>query len=78
MGNSPFRGRTHYSQGIASENNLLCRVLNEVEQIEQGEPDQFCIMLNGPGGRVSVAPFPLAWRVERVHDNRYPGSEYVR
>ena len=35
-------------------------------------------MLYGVGGRVSIAPFPVAWGVERAHDDRFPGDEYVR
>lgn len=78
MGNPPFGGRIHYTQGRVLDNTLLCRVLNGVVQFERGELDQFCIMLNGPGNRISVAPFPLAWRMERARDKPYSGDEYVR
>ena len=27
---------------------------------------------------VSVSPFPVAWRMEVVEDERFLGSEYVR
>ena len=55
----------------------LFRALNVV-QLERGQLDQFCTMLNGPGCRISVAPFPFAWRMERVHDERYTGDECIR
>ena len=32
----------------------------------------------GNGSVVSVAPFPVAWRIEMVRDERYDGYEYVR
>ena len=37
-------------------------------------------MLVGLGNEstVSVAPFPVAWRMEMVQDERYRGCEYVR
>ena len=43
-------------------------------------PEQFCIMLGGLGNEsvVSVATFPVAWRIEMAHDERYRGCEYVR
>ena len=47
-------------------------------QLEANKPDQFCIMLNISGSCASVAPFPVAWRMELVHDKRWPGEEYVR
>ena len=59
---------------------FLFRVLNEVTQLELDKPEQFCIMLTGLGNEsvVSVATFPVAWRMEIVHDERYRGCEYVR
>lgn len=47
-------------------------------QIDPGNPEQFCIVLGAPGCCVSVAPFPVAWRMDVIHDGRYPGCEYVR
>ena len=49
-------------------------------QLEPGKPEQFCIMLVGLGDEsaISVAPFPVAWRMEIVHDEHYRGCEYVR
>lgn len=58
----------------------LCYTLNEATQLEPGMPEQFCIMLSGLGNEstVSVATFPVAWKMERAHDERYRGCEYVR
>lgn len=58
----------------------LCFVLNEATQVEPGKPEQFCIMLVGLGNEstVSVATFPVAWRIEIARDERYRGCEYVR
>ncbi|KAF9781762.1 hypothetical protein BJ322DRAFT_243167 [Thelephora terrestris] len=50
-----------------------------IRRLEPGKPDQFCIMLHGPGNRISVAPFSVAWRIELVRDGgHHPGDEYVR
>ena len=55
-------------------------VLNEVIQLEPGRSDQFCMMLDGLGNgtSISVAAFPVAWRVEVVKEKRYHGWDYVR
>ena len=58
-------------------------VLNSIIQHEPGKPEQFCIVLDGSkdeSGRspVSVAPFPVAWRLKVVHDEDYPDYEHVR
>ena len=60
-----------------------CGRLNDKTQHEPGKPEQYCIVLDGlkdgsGRGPVSVAPFPVAWRLEIAHDERYRGCEYVR
>ena len=62
---------------------LGCSILSGITQHEPGRPEQYCIVLdglNGGGGRtfVSVAPFPVAWRLEPAREERYRGLEYVR
>jgi len=55
--------------------------LNDTTQYEPWKPEQFCTVFDGlrdGQGHVSVAPFPVAWRMEMVHDERYRGCEYVR
>jgi len=49
-------------------------------QLEPGKPEQFCIMLKGLENEsvVSVGPFPVAWRIETVEEERFVGCEYVR
>ncbi|KAF9648165.1 hypothetical protein BDM02DRAFT_3187334 [Thelephora ganbajun] len=51
-----------------------------IGRLEPGKPEQFCIMLSGLKNEsiISVATFPVAWRVEIVHDGDYRGREYVR
>ena len=55
-------------------------ILNKITQLEPGKPDQFCMMLDGLGNgtSISVAAFPVAWRVEVVKEKRYHGWDYVR
>ena len=61
-------------------NNVFppCRELNRVMQLDAGDPEQFCVTFGAPGVFLFVSAFPVAWRVEIAHDERYPGSEYVR
>jgi len=49
-------------------------------QFEPGKPDQFCTVTNGPleASQLSVAAFPVAWRVEIVDDDKYRGLEFIR
>ncbi|KAF9781769.1 hypothetical protein BJ322DRAFT_243359 [Thelephora terrestris] len=51
-----------------------------IRRLEQGKPEQYCIMLKGLESEsvVSVSPFPVAWRIEIVEDERFRGCEYVR
>ena len=81
VGNSPFWSRLYDPQGAVLNSFPLRRVgLNRGMQLDPGKPDQFCIVLVGIGNEsvVSVATFPVAWRMEVVHDQRYRGCEYVR
>jgi len=83
VGNSPLWSRLYHPQGAVSDPVSLCCVgLNRGIQLEPGKPDQFCIMLVGLGNEsvVSIASFPVAWRMEIVRDERYRGCgcEYVR
>jgi len=81
VGNSPLWSRLYHPQGAVSSLFSLCRVgLNRGMQPEPGKPDQFCIMLVGLGNEsvVSIASFPVPWRMEIVRDERYRGCEYVR
>lgn len=48
-----------------------------IRRLGPGRHEQFCVVGSVPGV-ASVAPFPIAWRVERVQDERYPGCEYIR
>ena len=45
-----------------------------------GKPEQFCAPIVGleNGSLLSVAAFPVAWRVEVVNDDIHRGFEYVR
>lgn len=49
-------------------------------QLDPGGPDQFCVMIKGLESEsvVSVAPYPVAWNIQIVEDERFLGSEYVR
>jgi len=49
-------------------------------QFDPGNPEQFCIPLNGlnDGVTLCVAPYPVVWRVEIVEDEARYGFEYVR
>ena len=48
-------------------------------QVEPGKPDQFCTLMDViKHSPISVAPYPVAWRVEIVDDIKHRGFEYVR
>jgi len=48
-------------------------------QFEPGKPDQFCTLMDvTTHSALSVAPYPVAWRVEIVDDIKHRGFEYVR
>jgi len=50
-----------------------------IRRLEHEMPEQFCTMLSGLNGyAISVATFPMAWRVEIANDGNYQGHEYVR
>jgi len=52
-----------------------------IRRIDPGKPEQFCFLLEAlkdGSNRISVTTFPVAWRVEIVHDKRYQGLEHVR
>jgi len=49
-----------------------------IRRIEPEKPNQFCFLPNDGSHRISVTIFPVAWRVEMVHDEPYRGLEYVR
>ena len=50
--------------------------LKEVTQVRPGKPGQFCMMIDGlDGANISVAAFPVAWRVEVAREERYRGQE---
>ncbi|KAF9648162.1 hypothetical protein BDM02DRAFT_3115768, partial [Thelephora ganbajun] len=48
--------------------------------VEPGEPEQFCTLLDQikGGSPLSVAIYPVAWRVEIVDDEKHRGFEYIR
>ena len=79
VGNPSFGFWIHDTKGRAFDHRLsLPRVLSRTVQLESDGPEQFCIILGAPGCFISVASFPVAWRIEKVRDGRYPGCEYVR
>ena len=81
VGDMSFRAWIHHTQGMALIALWFnCSALNETMQLEPGKPDQFCMMLDGLGNgtSISVAAFPVAWRVEVVNEKRYRGWDYVR
>ena len=49
-------------------------------QVEPGKPEQFCTPMDGTenGRLISVAAYPVAWRVETSNDERHRGFEYIR
>jgi len=48
-------------------------------QVEPGGPDQFCTLMDElKNSTLSVAPYPVAWRVEIVDDAKHRGFGYVR
>ena len=48
-------------------------------QVETGAPEQFCVAIEGPkGSPLSVAAYPVAWRIEVVDDHKRRGFGYVR
>ena len=49
-------------------------------QVEPGKPEQFCVPLRGlgNGAHLSVAPYPVAWRLAIAEDDEHRGYEYVR
>ncbi|KAF9648163.1 hypothetical protein BDM02DRAFT_3115784 [Thelephora ganbajun] len=54
-----------------------------VQRAEPGEPEQFCTLMDQikdvkDGSPLSVAAYPVAWRVEIVDDDKHRGFEYVR
>ena len=82
VGNSPSGNRIFHTQGMIYPVacRFPCRELRNVMQLEPGGPDQFCNMLKGLESEsvVSVTPYPAAWRIQIVEDERFIGSEYVR
>jgi len=50
-----------------------------VKMVEPGKPDQFCMLKEElKYAPFVVGPYPMAWRVELVNDDRHQGFEYVR
>ncbi|KAF9648155.1 hypothetical protein BDM02DRAFT_2340785 [Thelephora ganbajun] len=51
-----------------------------VQRVEHGKPEQFCAPMAGLENKcaISVAAYPVAWRVEIVNDGLHRGFEYVR
>jgi len=51
-----------------------------VRRVEAGKPEQFCTPMVGLKNysALSVAAYPVAWRVEVVNDDAHRGFEYVR
>lgn len=48
-------------------------------QIEPGKPEQYCTPMDELKRlALSVAPYPVAWRLEIVDDIKHRGFEYVR
>ena len=49
-------------------------------QVEPGKPGHFCAPVAGLGNDtpLSVAPYPVAWRIEVVNDDIHSGFDYVR
>ena len=49
-------------------------------QVEPGKPEQFCTPMDGTenGRLISVAAYPVAWRVETSNDENHRGFEYIR
>ena len=80
MGDPPFGYWIYHTQGTVLNRISFYCALNEVTQLEPGVPEQFCFMLGGlgNGSLVSVATFPVAWRMVMARDPRYRGCEYVR
>ena len=64
--------------------NVLDEILSQYAdgpqiQVEPGRPEQFCIAMEGPKDvPITVAPFPVGWRLEVVDDVKHRGFEYVR
>jgi len=52
----------------------------QVVKVEPGEPDQFCTLPTEglTDYSLTVTPYPVAWRVELVNDDKHRGFEYVR
>jgi len=49
-----------------------------IQRVEPGKPEQFCILLGKLGEcDLSVAPYPVAWRVDVVNNEKHRGHEYV-
>jgi len=50
-----------------------------VKRVEPGKPDQFCMVMDKVElAALSVAAYPVAWRVEIVDNVKHRGFEYVR
>jgi len=49
-------------------------------QVEPEKPDQFCNPMEGldDGTPIFVSPYPAAWRVEVVDEDKHRGFEYIR
>ena len=47
--------------------------------VEPGKPEQFCTSAEKLGDApLVVAPYPVAWRIEVVDNDKHRGFEYVR
>ncbi|KAF9781766.1 hypothetical protein BJ322DRAFT_1111688 [Thelephora terrestris] len=51
-----------------------------VKRVEPGKPDQFCTLAVDGSKYIplSVSAYPVAWKVEIVHEPKHLGFEYVR